>query len=171
MTQPTFVPINEADQVRPALRLSNPGAWTQSRPSELRGANRQTGPAFGTPGPDQGYALKLAHGFADRLVLTTGEHAEDAAAGCTAVAMRRAAAFGRAPVVHDLTLAFSLWGFLDEAPDDLVERRRPLFSAASHSYQRQRVIADLAAASTLRMTPDGVAARVGEGRWQELLVG
>ncbi len=170
MTQPTFVPISEADQMRPALRLSNPGVWTQSRPSELRGATRPSGPAFGTPGPDQGYALKLAHGFADRLVLGPGEHAEDAAAGCTGVAMRRAAAFGRAPVVHDMTLAFTLWGFLGDAPDDLVEKRRPLFSAAAHSYHRQRAIADLVAASTLRMTPDGVAARVSGGRWRELLV-
>ena len=28
MTQPTFVPIAEADQVRPAMHLDVPGIWT-----------------------------------------------------------------------------------------------------------------------------------------------
>ena len=36
MTQPTFVPITEADQVRPARHLHVPEAWTTSRPAELR---------------------------------------------------------------------------------------------------------------------------------------
>jgi len=35
MTQPTFVPIAEADQVRPARHLHVPGSWTQSRPAEV----------------------------------------------------------------------------------------------------------------------------------------
>ena len=37
MTQPSFVPIVEADQVRPALRLSTPGPWTPSRVAEITG--------------------------------------------------------------------------------------------------------------------------------------
>ena len=68
--------------------------------------------------------------------------------------MRRAARFGRAPVIHDLTLAFTLWGFLGGAPADLVAAREPLFRAASHHYQVQRTIADCVPESTLRLTPD-----------------
>ena len=90
MTQPTFVPIVEADQVRSAYRLDVPSIWTQSRPSELRTTRPPRGRMFGTPGPDQGYALKLARRFEDRVNLVPGESAEDAIAGCTAVAMRRA---------------------------------------------------------------------------------
>ena len=58
-----------------------PGIWTQSRPSELRGT-RPAGPSLGTPGPDQGFALKLARRFEDRLELAEGESTEDAIAGC-----------------------------------------------------------------------------------------
>ena len=100
-------------------------------------------------------------------MLAPGEHAEDALSGCTAVAMRRAAAFGRAPVIHDLTLAFTLWGFLEGAPADLVTTREPLFRAALHHYQVQRTIADCVPATTLRLTPTQVAERLGD--WRELL--
>ncbi|HEY4929508.1 MAG TPA: hypothetical protein VIH95_10195 [Acidimicrobiales bacterium] len=167
MTQPSFVPVVEADQVRRAYQLHVPSIWTTSRPSELRGTHQPSGSFLGTPGPDQGFALKLARRFEDRLVLGAAEHTEDAIWGCTAVAMRRAAAFGRAPVIHDLTLAFTLWGFLGGTPADLVAAREPLFRAASHHYQVQRTIADCVPESTLRLTPEQVADRLAE--WPTLL--
>jgi hypothetical protein len=168
LTQPSFVPIVEADQVRPAYRLQVPNIWTQSRPSELRGTSQPPGRQLGSPGPDQGFALKLARRFVDRLELVPGESAEDAVAGCTAVAMRRCARFGRAPAVYDLTFAFTLWGFLGGAPADLIEARGPLFRSASHHYTAQRAIADAVAEETLRLTPEAVAERLD--RWRELLV-
>ena len=168
MTQPSFVPIVEADQVRPAYQLQVPSIWTQSRPSELRGTSQPPGRQLGSPGPDQGFALKLARRFEDRLVLVERESGEDAIAGCTAVAMRRCARFGRAPAVYDLTFAFTLWGFLGGAPEDLIEARGPLFRSASHHYLAQRAIADAVVEETLRLTPEGVAERIGE--WRELLV-
>ena len=116
MTQPSFVPIVEADQVRPAYRLDVPSIWTQSRPSEVRGTSQPEGRLLGKPGPDQGFALKLARRFEARLVLAEGDSAEDAIAGCTALAMRRCARFGRAPAVYDLEFAFTLWGFLGRRP-------------------------------------------------------
>ena len=57
--------------------------------------------------------------------LAPGEHEKDALAGAVGVALKRASLFGRAPVVHDLTVALTIWGFLGEAPDDLVELRKP----------------------------------------------
>jgi hypothetical protein len=162
------VPIVEADQVRPTYQLRVPGIWTQSRPSELLGASQPTGRQLGSPGPDQGFALKLARRFEDRLELAPGESSEDAIAGCTAVAMRRCASFGRAPVVHDLTFGFTLWGFLGGAPTDLVEARGPLFRSAAHHYQARRAIADGVKAETLRLSPDAVAERLD--RWREMLM-
>ena len=167
MTQPSFVPVVEADQVRRAYQLQVPEIWTTSRPSELRGTRAPSGTFLGTPGPDQGFALKLARRFEDRLILGAGEQAEDAMVGCTAVAMRRAASFGRAPVIHDLTLAFTLWGFMVGAPADLVEARGPLFRSASHHYQAQRVIADCVHESTLRLTPLQVVEQIQN--WRSLL--
>jgi len=168
VTQPSFVPIVEADQVRRAYRLQVPNIWTQSRPSELRGASQPAGLQLGSPGPDQGFALKLARRFEERLVLAEGESHEDAIAGCTAVAMRRCARFGRAPAVYDLAFAFTLWGFLGGAPADLVDARGPLFRSAAHRYKAQRAIADCVAEETLRLAPETVADRIG--RWRELLV-
>ncbi len=168
MTQPSFVPIVEADQVRPTYRLQVPGIWTQSRPSELRGTSQPPGRQFGNPGPDQGFALKLARRFEDRLELVAGETAEDATAGCTAVALRRCARFGRAPAIYDLTFAFTLWGFLGDAPTDLVEARGPLFRSASHHYLAQRAIADSVLEETLRLTPEAVAGRIDQ--WRDLVV-
>jgi hypothetical protein len=167
VTQPSFVPVVEADQVRRAYQLHVPSIWTTSRPSELRGTRAPAGSALGTPGPDQGFALKLARRFEDRLVLRGGDTAEDAIWGCTAVAMRRSALFGRAPVIHDLTLAFTLWGFLEGAPADLVTARSPLFRSASHHYRVQRAIADCVLESTLRLTPEQVGERLAG--WRDLL--
>jgi alkanesulfonate monooxygenase SsuD/methylene tetrahydromethanopterin reductase-like flavin-dependent oxidoreductase (luciferase family) len=167
MTQPSFVPIVEADQVRRAYKLQVPNIWTQSRPSELRGASQPAGQQLGRPGPDQGFALKLAHRFADKLVLGPGESVEDAIAGCTAVAMRRSARFGRAPVIHDLTFAFTLFGFLGEAPADLVEARGSLFRSVSHHYKAQRTIADSVTEPALRLTPEAVAAQLED--WRSLV--
>jgi hypothetical protein len=168
VTQPSFVPIVEADQVRSAYQLRVPSIWTQSRPSELRGATRPAGLQLGSPGPDQGFALKLARRFEDRLVVAEGESGEDAMAGCTAVAMRRCARFGRAPAVYDLSFAFTLWGFLGGAPADLLEFRAPLFRSAAHEYRAQRAIADCVVEEALRLTPEAVAERLGQ--WRELLV-
>lgn len=167
MTQPSFVPVVEVDQVRRAYQLQVPSIWTTSRPSEIRGTRQPAGAYLGTPGPDQGFALKLARRFEDRLVLAEGEHTEDAIWGCTAVAMRRAALFGRAPVIFDLTMAFTLWGFLEGAPVDLVAVRGPLFRAASHDYLARRTIADCVPESTLRLTVDQVAEQLAD--WRTLL--
>ncbi len=167
MTQPSFVPIVEADQVRRTYQLQVPSIWTQSRPSELLGTSQPAGTALGKPGPDQGYALKLARRFEDRLVLAEGETADDAIAGCTAVAMRRAARFGRAPTVHDLAFAFTLFGFLGDAPADLVAARTSLFRSASHHYHARRQLADAVFEPTLALTPEAVATRIDQ--WRELL--
>jgi hypothetical protein len=167
VTQPSFVPIVEADQVRPAYQLQVPNIWTQSRASELRATAAPSGRRLGTPGPDQGFALKLARRFEDRLELAEGESAEDAIAGCTAVTMRRAASFGRAPAIYDVSFSFTLWGFLGGAPDDLVAARAPLFRSAAHHYEAQRAIADCVLLSTLRLSPEDVAAHLTD--WRNLL--
>ena len=167
MTQPSFVPVVEADQVRRAYQLHVPYIWTASRPSELRDTRAPSGAFLGTPGPDQGFALKLARRFEDRLVLGAGEQTEDAMWGCTAVAMRRAATYGRAPVIHDLSLAFTFWGFLATVHGRPgVGRAATAVPAASHHYQVRRTIADSVPESTLRLTPDrGAIASPSGPRW------
>lgn len=167
MAQPDHVPLKEADRVRPVDRLPTPAAWTADRPADLRGAAQPSGRLLGTQGPDQGYALTLARRFVDRVVLGPGERAEDAVAGCLGVALKRAALFGRAPVVFDYELALGLFGFLGEAPGDLLEWRRPLFQAAAHDYEAQRRISDLVPEATLRLPPGEIRDRLSD--WRSLV--
>jgi hypothetical protein len=168
VTQPSYVPIVESDQVRPAYRLSTPRDWRQRRVAEVRGPEHPRGRELGVPGPDQGYALLLAHKlFADRLVLTEGITTEDALVGCAEVASARAALFGRAPVAKDIELALSIFGFLGDAPADLVGWRAPLFQAAAHHYRQQRRIVATVPEETLRLSPSDVSGRLAE--WRDLL--
>jgi hypothetical protein len=160
MAQPDYVPTPTTDDPRvytsPPWR---PDSWMADRPAELQG-RQPLGPRLGVPGPDQGYALKIAEPFRERVVLTAGESADDALAGCIAIAMKRAALFGRAPTVHDLTVAFSLWGFLGDAPAELTDRRRELFAGVGHlhHYMERRAIVDGAPDDLLRLPHTQVAA-------------
>ncbi len=165
MTQPTFVPHQPTTTGTAAYRLAVPEAWSADRPAELVPAAKIDVASNGKPGPNQGYALTLAHRLHDRLVLTSGEHGHDVEVGAALIACRRASMFGRAPSIYDVTMALELFGFLDEAPAELVAHRKPLFSSLGHSYVAQRQLVDSIPEATLRGTP--AAAR--DLDWREAL--
>ncbi len=167
MTQPDYVPIATPDRMRPIDRLPVPHSWRSSRPADLLDPVPPRGPRFGSTGPDLGYGLKLARRFQPKLVLTEGEEAEDAIAGCFAVGGKRASLFGRAPVIYDMAFAFTLWGFLPGAPADLVSYRKPLFLGASHHYWEQRQIVDRVKETAFRLSP--AAVRDGLSDWKSML--
>jgi hypothetical protein len=167
MPQPEYVPLAPADRVRPTERLPVPDSWEADRPAEIKTVFQPTGHLHGNAGPDQGYGIKLAKQFKDRLQLAPGEHTEDAIAGCLAVALKRASIFGRAPVIYDFELAFTLWGFLGEAPAELVKLRQSMFEAAAYHYEDQRKIAEAVPESTLRLTPAQVREQLPQ--WRQLL--
>ena len=147
-----------------------PASWTPDRPGEIEGF-QPVGARLGAQGPDQGFALTIASRLAQKLELQTGEHIDDAVRGCVGIALRRASLFSRAPVVHDVRLAFTIWGFFDaEPPSELVERRRELFEGVAnvnHHYTEGRIIADLVPESTLRLTPEQAAVEYPAG-WRAL---
>lgn len=167
MAAPEFVPQKPAQRVRnyqsPPRRNDS---WTADRPGDLTG-EQPRGELLGSPGPDQGFMLKLARKFEGELVLNTGEHERDALAGCVAVGLRRASLFGRAPVIHDLTHALTIWGYLDEAPRELVELRKELFEevAHEHHYAELRKLVDMVPEATLLLPHTAVYA----GQWRDLL--
>jgi hypothetical protein len=173
MAAPDYVPVSPQDRPRRATQMPAAERWRLGRPGDFVQtiARQPEGPGMGSPGPDAGYALRLASSFRDRVHLQPGEHWDDVEAGCVGVATRRAALFGRAPVVYDLELAFGLWGYLsDSPPTELVEARRRLFEGAAHHYWDQRAIADRVTEETLRLAPAEVRARASAD-WQSLLVG
>lgn len=168
MAAPEYVPVDTTLKPRAYTsppRLTEP--WCADRPGEVVHTGQPAGPMLGNQGPDIGYALRLAETVRDRLVLAEGEHADDVLAGVTEVAMKRAAMFGRAPVIHDLTYALTIFGFLGEADDDLVAFRRPLFAevAHTHHYAGRRRIADMVDADVLRRPLD----RIRSAGWRRTL--
>jgi hypothetical protein len=167
MTQPDYVPLATADRVRAVERLPVPDSWRPDRPADEKAPIPPSGAMFGRAGPDLGYGLKLAKLFVGRLRLGARESSADVVAGGFAVGTRRAASFGRAPVIYDMEFAFTLWGFLGDAPPELVSYRIDLFAGAAHDYERQRAIADVVADATLRFTPAQVGAQRLE--WRTLL--
>ena len=114
--------------------------------------------------------LSLARRFEGKLTLTPGEHEKDALAGAVGVALKRASIFGRAPVIHDLTVALTIWGFLGDAPWELVELRRHLFEEVSspHHYGSARRIVDLVSEEVLRRTPAEITA-AHQRDWRSLI--
>src|SRR4051794_35215295 len=171
MAAPEFVPVDEAKSVQgyesPPRR---PESWKAVRPAEVVADGQPRGDRLGSPGPDQGYVLTLARQFHGKLSLTAGEHEQDALAGCSNVALKRASIFGRAPVIHDLTVALTIWGFLGDAPKELVDLRKGLFEevAHPHHYAELRRIVDLVPVRTLRLTPEYLAS-VHRSDWRSLL--
>lgn len=168
MAAPKFAPV--VDQPYYTSPDAVPDRWVPVRPGEIEGF-QPAGPRLGAQGPDQGFALTIAKRLAPSLVLQPGERVDDAIRGCLGIALRRASMFSRAPVVHDVRLAFTVWGFyLADPPADLLERRRELFEGVgkvNHHYAEGRRIADLVPEATLRLTPDAAAARM-PGAWRDL---
>ena len=154
MAQPTFVPVADADRVRPSIPAPVPTRGRTGRPGEVRSAILPSGRGLGTTGPDQGYALTLAHRLAPRLRLAEGEDRHDAALGVALLGARRAALAGRAPSIYDLEVAAGLLGLLSEAPVGLVEHRRGLLRGLAHSYDAQRALIDAVPEAALKLSPD-----------------
>lgn len=171
MAAPKFTPVSPTDHPRHYESPDHvPEAWMPERPGDIDGF-QPIGPQLGYPGPDQGFALRVANRLRPTLKLQ-GENVDDVIRGCLGVATRRASMFSRAPMIHDVTIAFTIWGFLDpEPPSDLVALRRRMFEGLRlvvHHYTEARAVADLPPDSTLRMTPAEVAAAY-PAHWRELL--
>lgn len=171
MAAPEYVPTDTRSRVpRPGLPMppSRRSAGAVARRPGALGTQQPVGPSFGRQGPDQGYALVLARSFEDRLVLAEGETKHDVVAACVAVALKRASLFGRAPVIHDLEIAFTLLGFLGAAPAELVACRRSHLAGAAHDHHRTRAVADAVPEATLAMSTSQIRAGF-PGAWRELL--
>ncbi len=160
MGAPTYIaanPVQPARSYTSAPRV--PASWQPGRPGELNGP-QPWGDRLGTPGPDTGYVLKLVARCVDGLTLGAGEHRDDVASGLAAVAAKRAASYGRAPMRPDLDVAVTIWGFgSSTVAPELAELRRRAFEgvADAHHYEARRALVDMVPEAVLRQTPDAVA--------------
>jgi hypothetical protein len=156
VAQPSFVPITTADEVRPAFQRPD-ASHVSGKPSEVRAPNEPHGEGTGFHGPDQGYALTLAHRIVKRANLRADEDRHDVEVAAALIASRRAASLGRAPTIYDLEVALGIFGYFGDAPTELVDYRQKAFQAIGHSYVTQRQLVDQIPGSTLAMSPAEVA--------------
>jgi hypothetical protein len=171
MAAPSHVPSPPIDNTRTySAPAQVPSGWSTDRPAEV-GSRQPTGEGRGHQGPDQGYVLKLVGHLADRLQLSPRESRADIDAGCVRIALKRASLFGRAPVIHDLEIAYRLWGLLDGDCDPaLIECRRSCFEGAadSHHYSELSGLVACVSPEVLRLSADEVASQ-HEADWSRLL--
>lgn len=105
----------------PAKTWRSDKVGVPTRPEEV-----PTGGGFGGTGPDPGWGL--------RLVREAELPDDDPNLGSvvSGLVLARAAASGRAPVPEDIEAALALCGYGEDAPDELIERRRRWLAAAPH---------------------------------------
>ncbi len=158
MAAPDFVPTDPRQRVRTySSPPRRPGGWAADRPGDLAGGQPK-GARLGSMGPDQGYAYRLVTMIEEKLHLGRMNR-DDVVEGCVAVAMRRSALYGRAPVIHDLNVAFGVFGFFDaNPPAELVSWREELFAEvrSDHHYVERRELVDLVPDEVLRRSPEQV---------------
>lgn len=109
MGQEPKIEIAIEDMPRPVPEPAPARRWTASRPGDLHSpADVPWGGAFGTPGPDTGYALTLARGAS--FALSEGEDRHNVEQALLLVMGARASLFGKAPSADDLGFALLLLG-------------------------------------------------------------
>lgn len=172
MSQPPAVPSRPGT---PKYYQSPPrrgDSWKPNRPGELVRDGQPHGAGLGSQGPDQGFAYSVARRIAAELHLQPGEHTDDVIAGCVPVALKRASQFMRGPSVHDVRIAYELFGFLDPSPSAaLVNARKPLFDHVSHAHHKggRQAIADLVPAALLKQPVGAIQDAVADWRQDALL--
>ncbi len=132
-------------------------AWRADRPGDGRAA---AGALTGSPGPNVGYAITLARRARDRFRVEPGEHAEDAEAVVAELAMKRAAAFGRAPTTLDVDFAADVLGYAGPAPEDFRTWRSRHVRGAAHEYVVRRGVVDAVDVAQLRRSPAELSDRL-----------
>lgn len=152
MGQQPNIELDMSDLPRPTAHPAPARRWSPRRPGDLAGPQDvPSGGAFGTTGPDQGYAHFLAK--TRSLDVGPADDARDARDAVAVVATARAARFGKAPSMGDIDLAAVVLGYDHEGiPDavlaELAARRAPLVAGVGHSAPR--------AAALVARVPDDV---------------
>jgi hypothetical protein len=146
----------------PGVRVPPARAWRADRPGDLADGVQPSGDRFGSPGPNIGYALLLVRRMHDDFKLSSLEHMHDVDSVVAALAMKRAASFGRAPVPADIEVAALALGYLGTPTDEFVEKRAEAVDGAGHDYDAARKIVDAVPLEALRLAPSALAERATE---------
>ena len=155
MGQQPNVDVDSSDLPRPTPDTDPPRRWRPTRPGVIVSPDQMRwGGAFGTPGPDTGWALKLVR------AADLPERSDGLESVLAALMAARASHFGRAPVPEDLEVAMILAGFGEGLPADFVERRERWIEATAHEPSPGRAaVADIEP-DLLELKPEWIKRRL-----------
>ncbi|MDA8197164.1 MAG: hypothetical protein M0019_08195 [Actinomycetota bacterium] len=160
MTQPQYVPVKNGSSLRKFDSLALPKSWKLNRPAELsvnKHSAVEQGKNLGTPGPDSGFAMKLARVALEGVADSSGLSAADIKAAVVAVTIARASLFSRAPVMNDVRFAIASLGIGNDGLNDHeVEVRNHLVRGISHDYMKARDLVGRFGVETLKLNFDKV---------------
>lgn len=167
MGQQPNIELEISDLPRPTPRPAPARRWSPGRPGDLTvPQDVPSGGAFGSTGPDPGYALRLVRTV--DLALGPAEQAHNAEAAVAAIAGARAVHFSRAPIIEDVEVAALVLGYDTEGVpadlvDDLVADRPALVANIGHSSRQSTALIALVAPDVLSAGADEVRARMAAG--------
>jgi hypothetical protein len=153
VTQPTFFPVAATGQVRPSMTIAAPEIGRTPKKGLTRSARPPAGRGLGTPAPDAGYALGIAHREVAKLNFAHEHDRHNVELGVALVAAKRAGLVRRAPMLDDVRVALDHFGLRGVAVVDEALARP--FRGIAHSYVAQRALVDAVDATAL--VPDAPA--------------
>ena len=159
MAQQPNIELRDSDLPRPEAGPNPERRWTPDRPGDVAGTGVPWGGAFGTPGPDAGYTIKLAAGR--DLILAENEQRADANLAVAAVAAARASLASRGPTKIDLDAAIVILGY-DSESDFGAIRAAAIAGAAHHPQRIRRLVAGIPM-DVVEDTADDLRRRVDSG--------
>ncbi len=152
----------------PGVALPPASHWRADRPGDHSGPTAGYGELTGRPGPNVGFAYTVAERAKDRLRLGPHEHVDAVVAVVAEIAGKRAALFGRAPVIHDVEHAMNVLGYDGSAGIEFVEARTLMVLDAAHDYGRRRAVVDGVSEELLRST--GVELKDRIEAWRSAII-
>ncbi|HEV2427927.1 MAG TPA: hypothetical protein VGS61_06890 [Acidimicrobiales bacterium] len=147
MSQPSFTPVPAAGEVRAVMETPTPEVGRAPKPGLLRTTHPEAGRMLGTPGPDAGFALTIAHRVVARRDFEREADRHDVELGVALVAAKRASLVGRGPIVGDVDAAMAALGLGADGPVNAAVSAR--FAGLAHSYPAQRELVDSVDAAAL----------------------
>lgn len=156
MAQQPNIELDPSDRPRPTPKPGAARRWrAEGRPGVITAPDQvPSGPGFGTPGPDTGWAKVLIR-RTDLPGLTHGLEKV-----LTALMAARAASFGRAPTPEDLEVARLVCGLDASLPDSLRERCERWVEATAHDRPIGRTALEDVGIDLLRHEPSVVRLRL-----------
>jgi len=163
VAQQPNIELGRGDLPRPELG-PHAAAWLQNRPGEItRPDQARWGGAFGRPGPDTGWALKLVAS----IDFDRGDRPAVLEKIVANVAGARAAKAGRGPTAEDLEVALTLLGLRTEGLSQevistLADVRSAAVDHAAHERDKGRSFIDSVPMDQLMAKPADLVRMLAE---------